>query len=525
MQRTNEGANRIRRCRGTISLAVLSHGMKHAILLGMVLLMTASGWAAPAPAKSSPTPTPTPASGIFRCKDQRHLKELSLNNTGETVEGPVCAQIRINALRYFADFGKTTTYTAGPALTSILPSSASPGGALAEAPPTLDDQFAKYQRSIATLQTQLLGLQSTNREAYAFVDSYLDSLKALINQSDEVLVASGPAEVVDLVNRPQVKIDMDAALGKKDVWHTTDKLIDQIRFLQIKLNSLPQDFPANTGSITGDPCSTDNIKKLGWTDWDKCKDSSFKVAQSALTDLLAQATLFASDSDKAAQFGKKIGIVQYWKNQFTTIRPESFIRQAEVTCGVLFNKNSSTTLKLMVADRISIFDAQQPTPQAKDNLLVVECGSAFSLSAGVGFSMITNREFALVKSAPAAGGTTSTTIFGVNSDSAINPMAIAMAHARLRDFSDHRYGLHFSFGVGANVQGQNSGGSSANYLTGLSISFLRTIYLTGGLQIGKQSELAGGFKVGQTVPTDITAPPVTSSYKTGFGFAITFTKP
>jgi len=62
-------------------------------------------------------------------------------------------------------------------------------------------------------------------------------------------------------------------------------------------------------------------------------------------------------------------------------------------------------------------------------------------------------------------------------------------------------------------------------VTGLSVSFLRTIYLTGGLQIGKQSELAGGFKVGQTVPTDITAPPVTSSYKTGFGFAITFTKP
>lgn len=491
----------------------------------MVLLSPLFGWAAPAPAKSSPTPTPTPApsSAIFRCKDQRHLKELSLNNTGETVEGPVCAQININALRYYADFGKTTSYTAGPALTSILPAPASPGGALTEAPPGLDDQFAKYQRSITSLQTQLIGLQSTNRDASAFVDSYLDNLKGLINQSDDVLVASGPAAVIALVNDQQTK--MDTALGKKDAWHTTDKLIDQAHFIQGKLNALPQDFPANTGSITGDACSPDNIKKLGWTDWDKCRDSSFKLAQSALADLVAQASLLASDSDKAAQFGKKIGIVQYWRNQFITIKPESFVRQAEVTCGVLFNKNSSTILKLMVADRISVFDGQQPTPQAKDNLLVVECGSAFSISAGVGFSMITNREFALVKSAPAAGGTTSTTIFGVNSDSAINPMPIAMAHARLRDFSDHRYGLHFSFGVAADIQGQNSGGSSASYLTGLSISFLRTIYLTGGLQIGKQSELAGGFKVGQTVPSDITAPPVTSSYKTGFGFAITFTKP
>jgi hypothetical protein len=107
----------------------------------------------------------------------------------------------------------------------------------------------------------------------------------------------------------------------------------------------------------------------------------------------------------------------------------------------------------------------------------------------------------------------------------VNPYPIAMAHARLHNWSENRYALHFSFGVGANVKGQDSGGSSPEFLTGLSFSFLPTIYLTGGLDVGKQSRLIGGFKLGDTVPSDITSPPVSSSYKPGFGFAITFTKP
>lgn len=45
------------------------------------------------------------------------------------------------------------------------------------------------------------------------------------------------------------------------------------------------------------------------------------------------------------------------------------------------------------------------------------------------------------------------------------------------------------------------------------------------LDVGKQSQLIGGFKVGDLVPSDVTSPPVASSYKPGFGFAITFTKP
>jgi hypothetical protein len=50
--------------------------------------------------------SPAQSSTPFRCKDQSHLVTLPINNSGETVEGPACAEISINALRYSADFGR-----------------------------------------------------------------------------------------------------------------------------------------------------------------------------------------------------------------------------------------------------------------------------------------------------------------------------------------------------------------------------------------------------------------------------------
>src|SRR5882724_5710280 len=67
-------------------------------------------------------------SGVFRCRDQRHIINLSINNSGQVVEGPVCAEIAINALRYGADFGKTVSYAAGANLSGIFPSNFSAGG-------------------------------------------------------------------------------------------------------------------------------------------------------------------------------------------------------------------------------------------------------------------------------------------------------------------------------------------------------------------------------------------------------------
>jgi hypothetical protein len=233
----------------------------------------------------------------------------------------------------------------------------------------------------------------------------------------------------------------------------------------------------------------------------------------------------ASDSEKAREMAKRMGLLAYWQSVITSLNPHSFLLQTEVQCGVLFNKNKQTAVKLVLTDRITLFDFQTPQPQTKDAFVTVECGSPFSISAGVGFSTILDREFALVKSAPPAGQTESVIRFGESTHSRIHPLPLAMVHARFREWADHRYAAHAAFGVAANIKGQNSGGSNAEYLAGLSFSFFRTLYLTGGLHIGQSAELGGGFKVGDPVPTDVTEAPIQKSYKAGFGFAVTFTKP
>ena len=465
---------------------------------------------------------------LFRCKDQGHLIELSVNNTGQTVEGPVCAEIAVNALRYGVDFGKTVTSSNGPNLTSIFPSSFSPGGAEPKVivAPSLEEKFEADEQIRQVLSAQLILVESKNRTTGSSLDKYLTTLRNLITQTDDTLVTGGATGVLAVVNDPAVKAQMETALGSVINWNTTDEIVTRLQQLQADLASLPLQFPSNTGTVTGDPCTSTSIKLLGWSDWStKCRDAQYKLAQSSIASLLTEATLWTSDGDRAAQFAKKIGIVQYWKNITIGLQAESFKRQTEVRCGVLFNRSEQTVLKVILTDRTSVFDAQAPQPQTKDNLLTVTCSSPFSISAGAAFSTIHNQQFAIVKSAPSGGGTTSVNTFGVTSDSRVNPYPIAMAHARLHDWMDNRYALHFSFGVGASVKSQDSGGSNPEFLTGLSFSFLRTIYITSGLDVGKQSRLIGGFKVGDIVPSDVTSPPVSSSYKPGFGFAITFTKP
>jgi hypothetical protein len=487
--------------------------MKSLTLFAFLLLCTVSSQAQGNPA-------------VFRCKNQRHIIKLSINNSGQSVEGPACAEITINALRYTADFGKTITSTGGANISSIFPPSFSTGGALLTTPKSLEEKFDTDNKVLTDIAVQLIFVETRNRTTGANLDKYLAVLRNFIVQTDDTLNTGGPAGVLALLRTSLiVNAQMDSALGSVSTWNTTDEFVATLQRVQADLNSLPLQFPANTGMITGDPCSGTNLPLLGWSDWTKCRDAAYKLAQSTASSLLTDANLWTSDSDKAAQFAKKLGIVQFWKTAIAGLTVDSFVKQAEVECGVLFNRNEQDVLKLIIADRTQVFDGQIPQPQTKDGLLTVMCSSPFSISAGAAFNTIRNTQFAIVKSAPAAGGTTSVNKFGTTSDSRVNPYPIAMAHARLRDWSNNRYALHFSFGIGASVKGQDSGGASPEFLTGLSLSFLRTIYLTGGLDIAKQSQLIGGFKVGDVVPTDITSPPVSSSYKPGFGFAITFTKP
>jgi hypothetical protein len=443
------------------------------------------------------------------------LVKESPNGTGESVEGPACIQVgAVNTLRNFVYISTSTTLTAGPSPSSIFPSAGSSAAGGGGASTNLADLQGRVRR----LQTDLRVRQDDNRTAAAKFDDLLARLKEFVSHSDES-VGSGQFESL-LTQIKARKTEIDQALQSPgSSWKASDDLLKTVH--------LTQNDWANLSAAPPDASIDAAAQKLNV--------DSMNILKTQLSDLETQALQQASGSDQAKAVGKNLGLLTYWDNVLGVfLNPDGsipsdpaakFTLHQTVTCGTLFNFNRQVAVKLTVGDRLPFFDGQQMSTQTRDAFVTVTCGSPFSISAGVGLSFVPQSEFAIVQTATAPGATTTVNRFGYSSQSNVSPVPLAIAHLRLLDWSEHRYALHASFGVAANVQGTNGGGSSAGYLPSLSLSLFRTMYISGGVYIGKQASLAGGFKVGDVVPSNITSPPIQTAYKPGFGLAITFTKP
>jgi hypothetical protein len=80
----------------------------------------------------------------------------------------------------------------------------------------------------------------------------------------------------------------------------------------------------------------------------------------------------------------------------------------------------------------------------------------------------------------------------MTADSSFHPLPLAAVHVRFADWNNVSF--YGTIGIAANMQGQNSGGSGAEYLMGPTLGAFRYVFLTGGLHMGRQSVLAGGFQ-------------------------------
>jgi hypothetical protein len=254
------------------------------------------------------------------------------------------------------------------------------------------------------------------------------------------------------------------------------------------------------------------------TDADK---TAIAAVQQQLNTFQTTLTPSMLAGDKTAAFYKALGIFHFWQNQLGTLTAGSFTISSSVDCPNVFNQNRSVAVSLVQADLLPTFDGTTTsTTTAKSPFVTVTCASPFAVSAGVELSFLKTPTFGLVPS-----GTAGTNQFGITDTGTINPLPVGMVHWRAYETSSHLVALYGSFGVAAHIQGNASGSSAAEYLTGISFGFLRTIFITPGWHVGKVASLGGGYAVGAPVPSGVTAVPVQSSYKSGFGLAITFTKP
>jgi hypothetical protein len=434
----------------------------------------------------------------------------NVSDSGRTKEGPVCVRIHYNRLRFNLAVNFDTTQAKGADLASVILSGNVSGTAAGA---------VRDSERVAQLQNIHTALNQQDNDANSVVTG-IDSVKTLVAFLDNVVSSHSPFPNAVVLQKYK---------DLRNFLRASQRLQKGILVTDTVTGGCPQTLgAAATGSI------------LDILQQDRADASFYQANALLIDDSLRLANLYRCGAPKQIALPTSVAVLKFWDERFaeiglSTTLPDGsldqlaldgfFVISTYLQCGNIFNQSSSTTASLTTYDETATLSGNLsvPTAQQDKTFFTLTCASPFAISGGVEFSTIPSNEFAIVKSS--GNGTTSTNKFGYSSQSSFHPLPVAIAHVRVWESQNQKYAFHFSAGASGNIQGQNSGGSSAEFITGGSLSFFRTMFVTAGLHIGTRTSLAGGFKIGDTVPSDVTTVPVTKSYTTGFGLAITFTKP
>ena len=494
----------------------------------------------------------------------------SVSDTGRTFEGPACIEVFYNPIQNYVSLATNTTTVNGPDLSKVVTGSSASGGA---APETKSNNISSAFKSLRKKEELLSGALAAAKSSYASGLQRQEKAIAKISLLRRVTklrpasdlppeVKNGYADLQDDLKKAVngigdfLPMDMPGTSGQSSLLSQLQQISDSLARLPLNFANRPEPEP----SIKERPvtvCSSDPVpsdkkgfdpktqeeRDLSWSDWSAVCKTDFDQFKALVDSEIQDAKNYTDSSENTKLFKAQASVVQYWDALFSSLGLRSkitipsdewdrlditpfFYARTGVRCGVLFNQTANTAVNIVAADLGPTLDGKDPEVKAQGAFVTVSCGTPFSISAGVGFSTIRQQEFAIVKSSGGTGNPSVNT-FGVINDSRITPMPMVMANVRLYDWDHHKYAFHGSFGISGNLQNQSSGGSAAEFLPAGTFSFWRTMYVSLGPQIGTKSELAGGFSVGQQVPSDITTinGQVKRSRTVGFGFAITFTKP
>jgi hypothetical protein len=438
--------------------------------------------------------------------------------------------VHFNPVQYQVSIAALESRTAGPDPSSAILGKAS---RQAEAIPkklaaeSLEKEFDNIEDSAHTYQDRARKLPQEYNDA---LDAQLGVITAIRQHLNAIAGIDASTDALSNAVNNGFQHDLgpkiDEARSKQEAFQPPDKgspsLLAELQRLLAELNQLPFKYSDK------------------WDEWYKSHKDLYDRLGKNVQDAIAAAQQYATSSDNLKTLKAKTAIVNYWDGLFRNIGlvaggPQGqspnisrfSVVKHEVPCGTLFNQTSSTAVSLVTIDQAPTLDGNAPTVRTRDAFLTVVCTTRFSVSAGVGFGVtIRQKEFAIIKS---AGGANNVSVnkFDTLADSRFRPLPMALVHVRVAETEGHLIAGHVTVGIAGNIQGQDSGGSSADFLVGGSVSFARTLYFSLGLHIGTKAELAGGFKKGDTVPTDITTiqGQVKRSYTPGLGFALSFSKP
>jgi len=422
--------------------------------------------------------------------------------------GPAKSVLQVATTQFTSIAPDLKTYQANKQF--LLPSDLVSGTCTAAlATPVTDSLLDKLNKAVTQAQSDL----TTHTAAKAALESHTAQSKTdqskLKGDQAKLTADTQDTKVTAAVKKENLAKDQQAIDQDNAAIAADEKLIaEDTKTLD----------PDNAGLTPGAVIDSDNAS-IATLQGYVSQAGLYKCGSAGLQSLTASTNAIDMWITRLGGFGFGLGAA----GAQVTATEEVFQKTFTVSCKFLFNNSASDELDSSYADELPTLSGGPATAgSSAQAFYTFTCAAPVVLTGGIEISGIPDREYQIVK----AAGANNTVVnqFGYATNSAVHILPIAAVNIRIWEPEkvDRKLAFYGTVGVSGNLQGQQSGGSSAEYLLGPSMSILRTLFITAGAHIGYESVLTGGFKVGDPVPTDIVTPQVSKSATVRWGIGITF---
>lgn len=463
-------------------------------------------------------------------KKDNEVKEINaaVASTGDKIRGPRRLRLtHVNRIRYRVAIKSKTTFTAGPSLAlPFIPQVTAPAApaAASEGGQSADDRHLAFTAKLRKIDAERAnGTEQQFREIEEAI-SILNDRKVV---DIEIPISENLRRLRTAADATNGFVsESDARLGGVN---GPDEVLRGIPAVLNSIESVNTQWPdAEINTFLGDVARLeDRIRSITDQEWLRINKSRFDASLDRLklmSDRVVELSHNGKADSPAERFDQGLKVLQLWKEILTAAKAQGsdyfVFPDVEFNCSFAFDQNKETVVTLVKQDRLD-----PATTASEQELITVICSSPFSVSAGFGFSSINEQEFVFVPSTKTVtenGQTTEKVIsrFGFKNNSSFRPIPLVLLNTRFYEFNDD-WALHFSAGAGVDIK-TGEAGSDVEFIVGPSVSFRRSMFITGGLHVGRVPKLAGGFVLGEEVPEGIDQPPVEKAWKNAFILTFTY---
>jgi hypothetical protein len=452
--------------------------------------------------------------------------------SGDQVRGPITVRlVGINVIHWNVQVGVNVTYPSGPDLTLPFIPKLTGTGAQTTTPPPTTPTDASRSATTNTAPNQMLAPHTLLQpQDVGGVFTYLVN-KLNQYEGDRLDLQGNIQTGIATVSDANTKVaafasSSDLALATQPEGAT---LLPQIAPLLsgYVAPALSYHWPnANVATLeTNLVVLKNNLVVLqdnpGWSDWIKTvtNKNAYDAVVSRVNDLVTSAsTLEATSNKSAAALTDSQTKLQQWNAILTSALSggaASFTRTVPASCSFGFSNNKNIQVEMATTDRL----AAPGAAASKLQIVTVICSTPFSISGGFGFSSVKEQTVSFLQSQNSSGQVIS--VFGYKAKSSFRPLPLLMLNTRFHEWNDD-WAVHFSNGAVVDIKTGAAGGTDVEFVSGISLSFRRSLFITGGFHAGRIQKLAGGFAIGQQVPASVSSPPTESRWTPGAVIAFTY---